>query len=140
MMRPRREAIILSADWEWRHSLARTLEANDIDYAYAATVGACIEIVAAEPVGLIFWDSHLLDSTYQELVQSVQLRDSGVKIVVVSHTDDSDWQVQATKQRAFGVVPFPCEPTDIEWILSRAARAESQEDTPMRVRELQTQF
>jgi DNA-binding NtrC family response regulator len=126
-MQIRWEAIILSNDLEWRRALASTLDANGIDFAYAASVQDCKEIVARECVGLIFWDSHLADGTYQELLKSIRRLDHRVKIVVVSHMDDWEKQLPAAQLGAFGVIPFPCQPTDIEWVLSRAIRAEFQE-------------
>ena len=118
------EAVILSTDWEWRHSLARTLDAQGIDCIHATSVQDCREIVSRGPVGMIFWDSHLAGGGYQEFVQSVRAADARVKIVVVSHADDWDGPLAGTRNGAFAVIPFPCQPTDVEWALSRANRAE----------------
>ena len=118
------EALILSTDWEWRHSLARTLDAQGIDCVHATSVQDCKEILSRESVGMIFWDSHLADVGYQEFVQSVRALDGQVKIVVVSHVDDWDGRLASARKGAFAVIPFPCQPTDVEWALSRANRAE----------------
>jgi DNA-binding NtrC family response regulator len=126
-MYTRWEAVILSTDLEWRHGLARILSDNGIDFAFATNVADCREIVAREYVGLIFWDSHLADGSYCDLLDSVQSLDRRVKIVVISHLDDWNRQLETARMGAFGVIPFPCQPTDVEWILSRAFRAERQE-------------
>jgi DNA-binding NtrC family response regulator len=133
-----RAAVILSTDGEWRHSFARLLDSYGIDHVHAGGVQECKEIVARESVGMVFWDSHLADGTYQELAESIRSVDSRVKIVVVSHMDDGDGRLTAARKGAFAVIPFPCQPTDIEWALSRARRAESLEGRPAPARELQT--
>lgn len=126
-MYTRWEAVILSTDLEWRHALARILSDNGIDFAFATSVEDCREIVARESVGLIFWDSHLADGSYRDLQDPVRALDPRVKIVVISHLDDWNRQLETARMGAFGVIPFPCQPTDVEWILSRAFRAERQE-------------
>jgi DNA-binding NtrC family response regulator len=126
-MHTRWEALILSTDLEWRRTLARILTANGIDFAYASNLEDCKEIVARECVGMIFWDSHLANGSYYELAFSVQSLDPRVKIVVISHTDDWNEQLATAQIGAFGVIPYPCQPTDIEWVLSRAIRAELEE-------------
>jgi len=123
-MHIRWEAIILSADLEWRRAVAQILSANGMDYACASSIEDCKEIVARESVGLIFWDSHLADGTFQDLLHSIWPLDPRVRIVVVSHTDDWNEDLETARMGAFGVIPFPCQPTDIEWVLSRAIRAE----------------
>lgn len=132
----RREAVILSTDGEWRHSMAHTLDAQGIDCLHASCVQDCKEILSQESVGIIFWDSHLAEGTYQEFAQSVQALDRQVKIVVVSHADDWDERVASARKGAFAVIPFPCQPTDIEWALSRASRAEVLEGRGERFGEL----
>lgn len=126
-MHIRWEAVILSSDLESRRALAHMLGANGIDYACASNLADCKEIVARESVGLIFWDSHLADGTFQDLLHSMWSLDPRVKIVVISHTDDWNEHLVTARMGAFGVIPFPCQPTDIEWVLSRAARSEREE-------------
>jgi DNA-binding NtrC family response regulator len=135
-MHIRWEAIILSSDLEWRHEVARILVENDMDYAFASSIEACKEIVARESVGLIFWDSRLPDGTFQDLLHSMWSLDRRVKIVVISHMDDWDEHLSTARMGAFGVIPFPCQPTDIEWVLSRAMRAEHEEARFDHLREL----
>ena len=132
----RAEAVIVSTDCEWRHSLAHTLDSYGIDCVHAGNLRECLEIVAREAVGLIFWDSHLVDASYQELAESMVAIDPHVRIVVVSHMDDRDWRLGGARKTAFAVIPFPCQPTDIEWALSRAVRAELLEDRSVPAREL----
>jgi DNA-binding NtrC family response regulator len=130
------EAIILSSDLEWRHTLGRILNDNGIDFAFATSVEDCREIVARESVGLIFWDTHLADGTYRTLLDSVRALDRRVKIVVISHLDDWNRQLAAARMGAFGIIPFPCQPTDVEWVLSRAFRAELRETNSWNLQEL----
>jgi DNA-binding NtrC family response regulator len=126
-MHIRWEAVILSGDLECRRTLAHMLGANGIDYACASSLADCKEIVARESVGLIFWDSHLADGTFQGLLHSMWSLDPRVKIVVISHMDDWNEHLATARMGAFGVIPFPCQPTDIEWVLSRAVRSEREE-------------
>ncbi len=127
-MHIRWEVIILSADFERRRELAKILTANGIEFAYASSIEDCKEIVARECVCLIFWDGHLVDGACRDLLHSIWSLDRRVKIVLMSHADDRVKQQAIEQMGAFGVVPFPCQPTDIEWILSRAVRAERDED------------
>jgi len=136
-MYTRWEAVILSNDLELRRALGRLLSANEVDFNYASSIENCKEIVARECVGLIFWDSHTWDGTYRDLARSVRSLDRRVKIVVISHNDDWDEHLSTTQMGAFGVIPFPCEPTDVEWVLSRAVRAKRQEARFDHVREVQ---
>lgn len=126
-MHIRGEAVILSADLEWSNAIGHHLSANGIGCAFASSIEDCKEIVARESVGLIFWDTHLADRTYQDLLRSMWSLDRRVKIVVISHVDDWNEQLATARMGAFGVIPFPCQPTDIEWVLSRAVRAELEE-------------
>jgi DNA-binding NtrC family response regulator len=134
-MHIRWEAVILSADLEWRRAVAQILAANGMDCAFASSIEECKEIVARDCVGLIFWDSHLADGTFQDLVHSMWSLDRRVKIVVISHRDDWEEHLATARMGAFGVIPFPCQPTDIEWILSRALRAEREEARSEHIRE-----
>ena|SRR5579863_7922357 len=135
-MHIRWEAVILSTDLEWRRAVAEILTANGIDYACASSIEDCKEIVARESVGLIFWDSHLADGTFQDLFRFMSSLDPRVKIVVISHMDDWDENLVTARMGAFGIIPYPCQPTDIEWVLSRAVRAEREEVQPDHLREL----
>ena len=136
-MLARSEAIILSTDWEWRHAFAHMLEANGVDYVFASSIEDCREIADRERVELIFWDTHLEPSSHQELLLSLRSPSEQVKIVVVSHADDCERPMSARKT-AFAVIPFPGQPTDIEWVLSRASRAAFLEARSSQVRELPT--
>jgi len=129
------EAVILSADLEWRRAIAQTLVANGMDYSFASSIEECKEIVARDCVGLIFWDSHFADGTFQDLFHSVWSLDRRVKIVVISHMDDWEEHLATARMGAFGVIPYPCQPTDIEWVLSRAVRAEREEAGSEHIRE-----
>ena len=126
-MQVRWEAIILSADLEWRHALGHQLSANGIGYVFASSIQECKDIVARESVRLIFWDTHLAGKSYKDLLLSMCSLDRRVKIVVISHVDDWNEQLATARMGAFGVIPFPCQPTDIEWVLSRAVRADLEE-------------
>jgi DNA-binding NtrC family response regulator len=123
-MHIRWEVVILSMDLERRRELGKILATNEVEYAYASSIEDCKEIVARESVGLIFWDGHLMDGGCGDLLRSVWSLDRRVKIVVMSQMDDGDKRHAIAQMGAFGVVPFPCQPTDIEWILSRAVHAE----------------
>ena len=136
-MHTRWEVVILSTDLEWRRSLAHILTSNGIDFAYASSIEDCKEIVAREYVGLVFCDSHLADGTYRGLVRSVRSLDRRVKIVVISRMNDWNERLVTACIGAFGVIPFPCQPTDIEWVLSRAVRANLEEANSEHNRELQ---
>jgi DNA-binding NtrC family response regulator len=127
-MHIRWEVVILSTDLERRRELAKILTTNEIEYAYASSIEDCKEIVARDSVGLIFWDGHLVDGAGGELLNSIWSLDRRVKIVLMSHVDDGEKRQAIAQMGAFGVVPFPCQPTDIEWILSRAVRAEREEE------------
>jgi DNA-binding NtrC family response regulator len=128
-MHIRWEVIILSPDLERRRDLAKILTANGIEFAYASSIEDCTEIVARESVRLIFWDARLADGACRDLLNSIWSLDRRVKIVLMPHGDDKENHQAMERAGAFGVVPFPCQPTDIEWILSRAVRAEREEDT-----------
>lgn len=137
-MLTRSEAVILSTDWEWRHAFAHLLDANGLDYAFASSVEDCRELVDREPVELIFWDSHLDPGSYLELLQPLRPSADHVKLVVVSHMDDWSRPMSDARNAAFAVIPFPGQPTDLEWVLSRASRATSLETHSSKIHELST--
>jgi DNA-binding NtrC family response regulator len=126
-MHIRWEVVIFSTNLEWRRYLAQILTANEIEYAYASSLEECKEIVARESVGLIFWDNYLADESCQHLLHSIWSLDPRVKIVVISHVNDSNEHLANAQTEAFGVLPFPCQPTDVEWVLSRAIHAERED-------------
>jgi len=114
----------LSNDLEWRRSIANVLEANAIEFAFASTIEQCKDIVAHNRVGLIFWDSRSGEKTYLGLIRSVWSVDRSVKIVAICRTDEWGRYVETAQSGAFGVIPIPCQPTDVEWVIRRAVRAE----------------
>lgn len=126
-MHIRWEVVILSTNLEWRRYLAQILTTNGIEYAYASSIEECKEIVARESVGLVFWDSYLADVSCQHLLHSIWSLDPRVKILVISHVNDSEEYLAIAQTEAFGVLPFPCQPTDVEWALSRAIHAEPED-------------
>jgi len=122
-MLARSEAVILSTDWEWRHTFAHMLDAYGLDYAFASSIEECKEIVHRDHAELIFWDSRLEPGSHHELLRLIRPPADHVKVVVVSHVDDWERPMSGARKDAFAVIPFPGQPTDIEWVLSRANRA-----------------
>ena len=118
------EVVILTRDLERRRDLAKILTTNEIDYACASSIEDCKEIVARESVGMIFWDGHLVEGACRDPLHAIRSLDRRVKIVLMCQSDDREKRDAIAQMGAFGVIALPCQPTDIEWVLSRAVREE----------------
>ena len=119
------EVVIASADLENRRNVLGMLTQQGVDCLCASTVSQCQEILSGRKIGLVFSDRKFSDGSYQDI-----LRHTGgsgnltTKVVVMSALMTPFEYEQARRCGVFDVISVPCRPTDIEWMVILAKRAE----------------
>ncbi len=118
------EIVIASSDLEGRRALSNILEKQGLEPVATGSVRECKNILATKKVGLVFCDRMLADGDCNDLLRASRAAKLGARIVVTSRVDDWDEYLQAMKLGAFDVISAPCCPTDVEWMVIQALRAE----------------
>jgi DNA-binding NtrC family response regulator len=82
--------------------------------------------LAQENVGLVFCDPHLRDGGYRDLLAAAAYKSTRgkVRVMLMSSVIASDEYDSAKRSGLFEVIAAPCRPTDVEWMVIRAKRAE----------------
>jgi DNA-binding NtrC family response regulator len=124
------EVMLLSSDLEARRRLKNILEGPGIDAVCVSSLSDCEGVLAKQPMDLVFCDSHFADGTYRDLLHSKYLADRRAKVVVTSRLADWDEFLDAIRLGAFDMIAAPCQPTEVEWVLSQVVRAQRAERAP----------
>ena len=127
--------IVLSSDLESRRRLAKILNDEGIDPVCSPSIDDCQEFLTDHDVNLVFCDSNLVDGTYRDLLRAAPVAKRRVKVVVTSRSADWDEYLAAVRFGAFDVIPAPCQPTDVEWVISQMLRAQRNEGAAHRIPE-----
>lgn len=119
------EVVIASADLENRRRVLGMLTHQGVDCLCASTVSQCQEILNGRKIGLLFSDRNLSDGSYQDILRLTGGSGNlSTKVVVMSALMTPFEYEQARRCGVFDVISVPCRPTDIEWMVILAKRAE----------------
>ena len=124
------EVVVVSSDSALRHHLAGILASLGVDPVYISTLRECHEILSQRRVGLVFCDSHVADGNYQDLLAAYPQPGDKPRVVVTSAGADWDAYKEAMRCGAFDIISVPCRPTDVEWMVIQAKRAERRAEGP----------
>jgi DNA-binding NtrC family response regulator len=118
------EILVIASDLDRRRALAKTLTALGLDPICTATIYESLAILADDTVGLVFCDAQLSDGTYRDLLAATHSLKVKTRVVITSRHTDWDEFLEAVRLGAFDVIPTPCRPTDVEWMVIQAKRDE----------------
>src|SRR5262252_2484824 len=109
--------LVASSDLESRQALNHILDQEGYETICASRVSECLEILASQPIGLVFCERHLVDGTYRDLLKGSKPLNQKVRVVVTSRHGDWDEYKEALHSGAFDLILSPCQPTDVLWAI-----------------------
>jgi DNA-binding NtrC family response regulator len=121
------EVVVVSSNLANRQDVAQMLFRLGIDPICVSSVDQCQEIRRSKNVGLVFCEGWVKDGTYRDVLSAFASANRHTKIVMMSELASPEDCQQARNLGVFDVIPFPCRPTDIEWMVIRARRASRNE-------------
>jgi DNA-binding NtrC family response regulator len=114
--------LIASSDLENRQALRDIFVELGLDPLCSASMQETQETLANTPVSIIFCERSLSDGSFRELLAQARKANPQVCVVVTSRIENRDDYLEAIRLGAFEVIPFPCHPTDVDWVIIRAMR------------------
>ena len=122
------EVAVVSSSLENRQDVAGMLFRLGIDPICLATVDQCRGLRNRSAVGLVFCDRKLKDGDYRDILNAVGNSAPGpyAKVVMMAELESPEEYQRARQQGLFDVIPSPCRPTDIEWMVIQAKRTRRQ--------------
>jgi DNA-binding NtrC family response regulator len=103
----------------------RILDRLGVDCVVASTISECRQILVQENVALVFCDRDLNDGGYRDLLAGATCRsETSVRVVLMTSQINPDEYNAAKHAGLFEVISSPCRPTDVEWMVILAKRAE----------------
>jgi DNA-binding NtrC family response regulator len=120
------QIMIASSNLERLRHVESLLARQNVDSVCSSTIGQCREILSKGNIGLVFSDRNLSDGDYRDLLAAVSRRSTkGHVRVVLMHALTKAEEYQRMKRAGiFEVIPTPCRPTDVEWMVIQAKRHE----------------
>jgi DNA-binding NtrC family response regulator len=118
------EVLVISSEEENRESVVGILARQGIDTVCASTLGQFEQILKRRDIGLVFCDPRCPDGSYLDILTRVRRSVRTTPKVVVMAADMSpEERHQAKLCGAFDVIPIPCRPHYVEWMVVLAKRA-----------------
>jgi DNA-binding NtrC family response regulator len=104
----------------------RSLDRLGVVSICASSVAQCRELLAQSRVGLIFCDRRLSDGSFTDVLHAAACNSTAGKarVVLMSCVIDPEEYHAARGAGLFEVIPSPTRPTDLEWMVILAKRAE----------------
>jgi DNA-binding NtrC family response regulator len=120
------EILIASSDLEGRRNVVSILDGMGLVAFCASNVSECREILENQNVRLVFCDRSFADGDYRDVLAAASHRapGAGAHVVLLSIRSDPEQYRKAKDQGVFEVISAPCRPTDVEWMVIQARRAE----------------
>ncbi len=123
------EVAVVSSNLANRQDVAGMLFRLGIDPICVSTVGQCRELRARPHLGLVFCDRQVKDGDYRDVLSVVNANapdapdaPNATKVVMMADLDTPEEYQQARQHGLFDVIPSPCRPTDVEWMVIQAKR------------------
>jgi len=118
------DILVVSAYVENRRALRRILEGLPVNAFTASTVQQALEVLSSHAIRLIFCEENFADGSYRDLLAVAHTAQTKTPLVLMLSTGEWDEYLEAMTLGATEVLRCPLQPTDVELILIRAARAE----------------
>lgn len=122
------EVIVVSSNLENRQNVAEMLFRLGIDPICVSSVDQCRGLPARKNVGLVLCDRRVKDGDYRDVLSAVNLppKQNDAKVVLMAELATPEEYQQARQHGLFDVIPSPCRPTDVEWMVIQAKRSRRQ--------------
>jgi DNA-binding NtrC family response regulator len=121
-MNQERTVLIVSCRPENRKTLVRVLDEFSIDSYVAPTIRDAREVLASQPLSMVFCEERLSDGSYSDLLTSVRATWPETRFVVLLCTGEWEEYLQAMRLGAQEVLRCPLRPTDIDLALIQAMK------------------
>ena len=107
-----------------RQDLAAILLKQGFEAYCAATAKECCALLENSNIGLVFCDWNFPDGDYRNILVAANSRGASrnVKVVLISHVLKPPDYDDAKRSGAFAIVQYPCNPTNVEWMIILAKR------------------
>lgn len=117
------DVAVVSSNLENRQDVAQMLFRLGVDPICVSSLSQYHELPARDNIGLVFCDRRVKDGDYHDILSAVaSSKISEPKVVMMAELGGADEYQQARRQGIFDVIPSPCRPTDVEWMLIVARR------------------
>jgi DNA-binding NtrC family response regulator len=117
------KVMVVSSNVDNRRYVAGMLERQGVDAVCASTLIQFEELLQKREIGLVFCDPQFPDGSYQDVLAVTRYAESSPKVVVMSAEMTPEECHQAKLRGAFDIIPTPCRPPYIEWMVIMARRA-----------------
>ena len=114
--------VIISSDSSHVSILTDMLKRQELESISTSTLGQYRDLLATQPVELVFCDQDLPDGTYKDVVSVSRSVGSKARVVVTSRRAHWPEFLEAMDAGAFDVICTPCRSKDVEWMLIQAKR------------------
>jgi len=112
--------LVASSQLENRRALIEVLEGLSADVTSSSSIEQASEVLAKQPIELVFCDDELPDGSYRDLLPAARHRQQGIRVVVITRTGEWEEYLEAMRLGAFDFIRGPMHPTDVELVVSRA--------------------
>jgi DNA-binding NtrC family response regulator len=112
--------LVASSQLENRRALIEVLEGLSADVTSSSSIEQASEVLAKQPIELVFCDDELPDGSYRDLLPGARHRQQGIRVVVITRTGEWEEYLEAMRLGAFDFIRGPMHPTDVELVVSRA--------------------
>lgn len=118
------EVVVVSSKLENRQDVAGMLFRLGIDPICVSTVDQCRNVRSRKDIGLVFCDRYVKDGDYRDILSAVgpSQTERAAKVVMMAELDTPEEYQQARQHGLFDIIPSPCRPTDVEWMVIQAKR------------------
>ena len=117
--------LVASSGPETKQRVMRILDRLGVDCVVASTIGQCRQIFFQDNVALVFCDRDLSDGGYRNLLAAADCKSgTNLRVVLMTSQINPDEYSAAKQAGLFEVIASPCRPTDVEWMVILAKRAE----------------
>jgi DNA-binding NtrC family response regulator len=114
--------LIASSDLQNRQALREIFVQLGLDPLCSSSMEETRETLTNIPVSIIFCERHLNDGGFREMLSMAKRTNPKICVVVTSRMENREEYLEAIRLGAFEVIPFPCHPTDVDWVVIRAMR------------------
>ena len=117
------DVVVVSSNLENRQDVAAMLFRLGIDPLCVAGVDQCRELPRRNDIGLVFCDRNLKDGDYCDVLSALTSSNGREpKVVMMAELGGPGEYDKVRRQGVFDVIPSPCRPTDVEWMVILARR------------------
>jgi DNA-binding NtrC family response regulator len=118
------DVVVVSSSLENRQDVAEMLFRLGLDPLCVSTVSQCRELAKRDAIGLVFCERQVKDGDYRDVLSTIAPSSSrrAPKVVLMADLANPEEYEEMRSNGLFDVIPSPCRPSDIEWMVILAKR------------------